>query len=746
MGSYKIPERQEEINWLFREFLDRPDSPNGAGERTSTGAGAGTASRTAGEVIELLCKDSDRKAIFEGSDLDYTSGSEADGRLFANLAYFCERDTTLMGEVAERSGRTRKKWYEKRGHTTWLGWELQKAADRQTETIDPKKNIRFSNSSGSKHSSSNGSAKTAHTNGDEESSQPQVVINGRHLHDVTTDAMDAVVGANDPPKIFVRTGALVRIALDEDSVPGIQRLSEAALRGRMDRVAEFVRLNKDKEAETVVPANPPKIVVEDAMALGQWEVPPIEAIVETPILRPDGTIFNEEGYDAQTRLYYHPATGFEMPAVSEHPTRVEVEKALATIDEAIGEFPFADEASAANARGLLLTPIIRQAIQGCVPLALIDKPQMGTGGSLFAEVASYIGIGRHAEMLGQPAHEDEWRKQITAKLDAGASMVTIDNVDEPLTSSNLSRALTARTWTDRRLGRSEEITLAQRATWLATGNNIGLGGDISRRCFWVRLDAQQAKPWEREGFRHPNLMAWVESHRGELVHALLTVARSWYTAGCPKDESLPRLGSFESWAETVGGMLAHAGIRGFLSNLDELYETADSETEEWTGFLEAWQSRLGEQALTARALAEGWIVPDKDFKAALPADLASALDDGTATFSRALGNTLKKVAGRRHGERGLHVHKHGTEKRSIKWRVSESKPQEGESDESSESPQPQRCSKPKEEELDARGNKWAAGETDSPDSLDSPAEKKDSKGTSSVERDNTGGHASEEWF
>jgi hypothetical protein len=549
--------------------------------------------------------------------------------------------------------------------------------------------------------------------------KPQVIINGRHLNEVTTDAMNAVLGANDPPQIFVRTGAMARVVLDEDEVPEIQRLSEAALRGRMDRVAEFVRVNKDKESESVVPANPPKIMVEDAMALGRWELPPIEAIVETPILRPDGTIFEEEGYDQQTRLYYHPAPGFEMPEVPEHPSQAEVDQALAAICEAIGEFPFADEASAANARGMLLTPIIRQAVQGCVPLALIDKPQMGTGGSLFAEVASYIGIGRHAEMLGQPAHEDEWRKQITAKLDAGASMVTIDNVDDPLTSSNLSRALTARTWTDRRLGRSEEITLAQRATWLATGNNIELGGDIARRCYWVRMDAKQSKPWEREGFKHPNLMAWVESHRGELVHALLTIARSWYAAGCPKDASLPRLGSFEGWAETVGGMLAHAGISGFLSNLDELYESADSETEEWTGFLETWQSQLGGKSLTAKALAEEWILKDGEFKTALPADLATALDNGTANFSRALGNALKKIAGRRHGERGLYVHKHGTYRHAVKWKVSESRPPGCESGESGESPQPQRGLKPKEEARYSGGNESAVGEKDSRNSPDS---------------------------
>ena len=136
-SSHKIPARQDEINWLFREYLDEPKTQNAAHGGASANRGD-TASRNAGEVIELLCRNADRRAIFEGSNLDYASDSEADGRLFSNLAFFCERDTALMNEVAERSGRARPKWREKRGHTTWLGWELDKAADRQAETIDPK--------------------------------------------------------------------------------------------------------------------------------------------------------------------------------------------------------------------------------------------------------------------------------------------------------------------------------------------------------------------------------------------------------------------------------------------------------------------------------------------------------------------------------------------------------------------------------------------------------------------------------
>ena len=137
--SYQIPDRQEEINWLFREYLDDRDREEQDNGNTSPAPSRGTASRTPEEVIELLCKDPDRKAIFGGENLHYASDSEADGRMFSNLAYFAERDTMLMREVAETSGRNRSKWREKRRHTDWLGWELDKAADRQTETIDPKR-------------------------------------------------------------------------------------------------------------------------------------------------------------------------------------------------------------------------------------------------------------------------------------------------------------------------------------------------------------------------------------------------------------------------------------------------------------------------------------------------------------------------------------------------------------------------------------------------------------------------------
>jgi hypothetical protein len=358
-----------------------------------------------------------------------------------------------------------------------------------------------------------------------------------------------------------------------------------------------------------------------------------------------------------------------MPKTPASPTPTDVQAALRLLDEAVGEFPYEDRASAANTLALMLTPLVRPAVNGPVPLALIDKPQAGTGGSLLAEAVAVIGSGHTAEMLGAPRDEEEWRKQITAKLAAGATMITVDNVEGALYAPSLARALTARTWTDRVLGRSETITVGQRATWVATGNNIQLRGDLPRRCYRIRLDARESRPWQRQNFRHPDLLGWVAKNRGRLIRALLTLARAWFAAGNPKAKDLPRLGSFESWAETVGGMVAFAGIPDFLGNLEELYDEADAGGAEWEGFLYTWWEELDASKPTTVADLTKRIDDNDTLKAALPGDLAEAFDKSTGSFSRRLGTALAKRAGTRYGEDGMHIVRAGEFRRAARWKL-----------------------------------------------------------------------------
>jgi hypothetical protein len=214
-------------------------------------------------------------------------------------------------------------------------------------------------------------------------------------------------------------------------------------------------------------------------------------------------------------------------------------------------------------------------------------------------------------------------------------------------------------------------TLPHHATWMATGNNIALSGDLPRRCYWIRMDAQVARPWQRNGFKHPRLIHYVEEHRAQIIAAILTLGRAWVQAGAPENEDLPRLGSFENWTRVIGGILRMAGVDGFLDNLEALYEQVDEDGPPWEAFLEAWYETWPKEAVTTKdirdaAISVGSMGPEKEVLAnAIPDHLGNPEDK---SFTRKLGWALSKREKRRYAN-GLLVAKAGEHKRAIRWRV-----------------------------------------------------------------------------
>ena len=310
-------------------------------------------------------------------------------------------------------------------------------------------------------------------------------------------------------------------------------------------------------------ANPiaprPAGAVKDILALppGEWGFPSLDAVTEVPILRPDGSILESHGYDPATQLYYAPDPDLQIPQIPDQPGREHIQNALDVLDAAIGEFPYVDAASYANALAALLTPIIKPAINAPAPMGVLDAPQPGTGKSLLCDVIAIVATGHAAEMFSAPKDEDEWRKVITTALMSGTAVVIFDNITRPLENGDLCSVLTANIWADRAMKTHNKIALPVKATFLASGNNVRLAGDMPRRCYQIRLDAKISDPFLRTGpepgkkFKIPDLNAWCLEHRGEPVAALLTLARAWYVAGKPKPAITPT-GSFERWTITVG--------------------------------------------------------------------------------------------------------------------------------------------------------------------------------------------------
>jgi hypothetical protein len=483
------------------------------------------------------------------------------------------------------------------------------------------------------------------------------------LRQITTAALAALVAANNPPFLFIRAGLIVRVTRDENSSPAIEELSESGMRGTLERAANFIKLTAKDDT---IPIPPPIEVVRDIMSLRDWPFPPLEGISETPTIRTDGTILSKPGYDPITRLYYVPAPGLNLPPIQEKPTMEDVKNSTELLKEIICDFPFDGEASLANAIAAIITPVLRPLISGPAPMTLFDKPQAGTGASLLADITSLIATGRSSAVLTAPSEDEDWRKSITSLLMLGRNVITIDNIEGRLSSPSLAAVLTSISWQDRVLGHSQMVILPHHVSWIGTGNNIRLAGDLPRRCFWVRMDAKEARPWQRKDFRHPHLVQWIIEKRGTIIIAILTIARSWILSGKPQVKDLPVMGSFETWVDLIGNVLDYAGIKGFLNNLEEMYETADEETPQWENFISVWLDQLHSNSYTVAELV-GYLKTNKELGDAMPTDIADSIED--KGFTRKLGRALSKRSGV-HYANNLTIYKGRVEHGAIKWNVS----------------------------------------------------------------------------
>lgn len=692
-----IEQRPVEISNLYARVFGDDSAPAQASASVPS-------SLTDQEIVDKLSRARNRDKflkLWSGDTGDYPSRSEADLALCSLLAFYTQ-DYDQLDRLMRESGLGGNRWGDRADyrHRT-----INRALNSLTTRYEPpiRGILPERAPAGSRPglvSAGAAAAQAEDLEEEEESGEladdnqgdgidhklPEIIITDRPLRDISSDALHALVKANDPPQLFRRSAELTRVLINEKKGPAIQSLTETHLRGRMDRVANFLMVTKDGALRHKYP---PVEVVRDILSLGDWSVPKLEtvipeldAIVEAPTLRPDGTVLSEPGYDAATRLLYIPSFDLQVCDIPDQPSGEDVAAALQLVQEVIGDFPYKDKASFANTIGLLLTPVIRSAINGHVPLALIDAPRAGTGKGLLSEVIFLIAQGREAPPMTAPKEDEEWRKTLTTVLDEGATVVLIDNVERPLEAASLASVLTASTWQARRLGSNSMIRIPQRATWIATGNNIQLGGDIPRRCYWIRLDAQVARPWQRTGFRHDNLREWALSHRSDLVAALLTLARSWYAVGRPR-ANVPVVGSFEDWSRTVGGILQHVGVEGFLSNLDLLYDMTDEDATQWEAFLSAWLACIGEQPVTTTELCDalsndstllGSSTQHPELREALPEELGVALDKdkkGTSgrSFRSKFGRALAKRADTQYETVRLERAGSDDHNKTSKWRV-----------------------------------------------------------------------------
>lgn len=373
--------------------------------------------------------------------------------------------------------------------------------------------------------------------------------------------------------------------------PKITILSIARIRDLMTQWARWIRMVPDPEQEGEFIArasHPPDWGASSVSARGHWKgVDTLEAIVETPILRPNGTILDRPGYDEDTGILFEP--NGEFPTIPEHPTHADAVRSASDLIDLVENFPFVDTRHGVAWLAGALTPFARFAIGDCCPLFLFDANMPGIGKSKLCDIISILATGRKASRTIFPESDDEMRKRITSIAMAGDRLVLIDNIEvgRPFGGSAIDSAITATFWKDRILGRSEmtsEIPL--NTIWYATGNNITLKGDIIRRIILSRMFTDLENPESRSNFRHPDILGYVEQNRGQYVRDCLVILRSYFAAGCPK-VCKTTFGSFEAWSDIVRSAIVWTTGQDPCSTQVKL-RVEDQNTEARMAIIGAW--------------------------------------------------------------------------------------------------------------------------------------------------------------
>jgi hypothetical protein len=160
---------------------------------------------------------------------------------------------------------------------------------------------------------------------------PAIYIGTRQMRDTTGECLDALIGANDPPRVFARGAAMVELVRTMEGRNIIRNLNVSGARGLLGRSANYYRYDDFGP----VPVAPPVDNVQDLLALPPmaWSLPPLDGVIETPVLRPDGSLVNEPGYDATTRLFYAQPAELRDLRVSASPSSDEIGEAKTLIGE-----------------------------------------------------------------------------------------------------------------------------------------------------------------------------------------------------------------------------------------------------------------------------------------------------------------------------------------------------------------------------------------------------------------------------
>ncbi len=157
--------------------------------------------------------------------------------------------------------------------------------------------------------------------------------------------------------------------------------------------AQVAWMKYDGRSQSFVACERADRVVQAVHKRGAWPgVRVLTGITSTPILRADGRVRIEPGYDHETGLLYRPSGALgPMPS---KPTREDAKNAATSLCDIVCDFPFAAQVHRSAWLAAMLSSIGWPAYQQGAPLFLFDAHTPGSSKSLLCDAIAVVASGR----------------------------------------------------------------------------------------------------------------------------------------------------------------------------------------------------------------------------------------------------------------------------------------------------------------------------------------------------------------
>lgn len=423
------------------------------------------------------------------------------------------------------------------------------------------------------------------------------------LGETTAEIIDHLAHETDPlERIYVQGGDeqwLARILTNGKKVGCCERLTLGKLTNVLNKKFQFyVETQKDEKV-----VNCPVPLVNHFYDESRWPgMPYLKGIINLPVLRMDGTVTMQPGYDEESGylLDFDPKK-FEL---KREPGLDDAVNALAELRDLIDECAFADSKSRSGALAMMLTAVSRS-VYSFAPLFAITANTPGAGKGALTEVATLLATGRRSSgMTTFHPEEVEFKKSLIATLQGGSPVVCFDNVDRrhEFGGSDLESALTSTEFTGRMLGANVNGSFSTQVLFLANGNRMRLSLDMTRRTILMTLDAKDENILDKTYSR--DMVSHAAANRGRYVSAALTILQA-YLREKPTVDVKP-LNGYLQWSSLVRNSLLWLGEADPVPTSDDIFslDGIEEKRADLNALMQAWYEVFKDNPVTTKTVVE----------------------------------------------------------------------------------------------------------------------------------------------